>query len=210
MKMLDANETKIKRANEGQQADEYLIEVYRQSCENARMYAQSRFSNLSAFVTFLGILTAALSVMFSLVQRNEGDIASHSQIAKQTAAMVTTSTVSMAARPTQLQQVQGNKEPESRGTIRIIGFGIAIFVCIVSLCFSIVDIRHHRYWKHYEGEQCIMMFEKLMGYQQKPLDADIKRRNWIKGFFRATFAVNFIYISAAALSGWIAWFFLQM
>lgn len=43
----------------------YLIEVYKQASENARMYAKSRFSNLSAFLTYMSIITAAVAVSYS-------------------------------------------------------------------------------------------------------------------------------------------------
>ena len=43
----------------------YLIEVYKQASENARMYAKSRFSNLSAFLTYMSVLTAAIAFMYS-------------------------------------------------------------------------------------------------------------------------------------------------
>jgi hypothetical protein len=42
-----------------------LKDIHVQANENARMYAKSRFSNLSAFLTYVGILTAALAVLFS-------------------------------------------------------------------------------------------------------------------------------------------------
>jgi hypothetical protein len=45
--------------------DEYLLEVYRQAGENARMYATSRFSNLTGFLTYMGLLTAALAFLYS-------------------------------------------------------------------------------------------------------------------------------------------------
>jgi hypothetical protein len=45
--------------------DEYLLEVYRQTCDNSRMYATSRFSNLSAFLTYVSLLTAGLAVLLS-------------------------------------------------------------------------------------------------------------------------------------------------
>jgi hypothetical protein len=45
--------------------DEYLMEVYKQACENARMYATSRFSNLSAFLTYMSVLTAAIALIYS-------------------------------------------------------------------------------------------------------------------------------------------------
>ena len=45
--------------------DEYLLEVYRQAGENARMYATSRFSNLTGFLTYMGLLTAAMAFLYS-------------------------------------------------------------------------------------------------------------------------------------------------
>ena len=45
--------------------DEYLLEVYRQAGENARMYAQPRFSSLSGFLTYVGLLTAAVAFLYS-------------------------------------------------------------------------------------------------------------------------------------------------
>ena len=45
--------------------DEYLLEVYRQAGENARMYANSRFSNLNGFLTYMGLLTAAVAFLYS-------------------------------------------------------------------------------------------------------------------------------------------------
>jgi Co/Zn/Cd efflux system component len=47
------------------QYDPYLMEVYKQASENARMYAKSRFSNLSAFLTYMSVLTAALAVLYT-------------------------------------------------------------------------------------------------------------------------------------------------
>jgi hypothetical protein len=43
----------------------YLIEVYKQASENARMYAKSRFSNLSAFLTYMSVITAAVALSYS-------------------------------------------------------------------------------------------------------------------------------------------------
>ena len=45
--------------------DEYLLEAYRQAGENARMYATSRFSNLTGFLTYVSVLTAALAFLLS-------------------------------------------------------------------------------------------------------------------------------------------------
>ncbi len=45
--------------------DLYLIEVYKQAGENARMYAGSRFSNLNAFLTYMSFLIAALAIIVS-------------------------------------------------------------------------------------------------------------------------------------------------
>jgi hypothetical protein len=53
-------------------ADEYLLEVYRQACENARMYATSRFSNLSAFLTYVSLLTAGLAFLLSSLSNSPG------------------------------------------------------------------------------------------------------------------------------------------
>jgi hypothetical protein len=46
--------------------DAYLLEVYRQAAESARPSADTRFSSLGAFLTFVGLLTAALAVLFSV------------------------------------------------------------------------------------------------------------------------------------------------
>lgn len=40
-----------------------VLEVYRQGAENARMYANSRFSNLSAFLTYVSLITAGIAVL---------------------------------------------------------------------------------------------------------------------------------------------------
>ena len=56
------------------QPDEYLLEVYRQAGENARMYATSRFSNLSAFLTYVSLLTAALAVLLSGLASSTGPL----------------------------------------------------------------------------------------------------------------------------------------
>lgn len=45
--------------------DEYLLEAYRQAGENARMYATSRFSNLTSFLTYVGLLSAAVGFLYS-------------------------------------------------------------------------------------------------------------------------------------------------
>jgi hypothetical protein len=45
--------------------DEYLLEAYRQAGENARMYATSRFSNLTSFLTYMGLLTAAFAFLYA-------------------------------------------------------------------------------------------------------------------------------------------------
>jgi hypothetical protein len=44
--------------------DEALLEVYRQAGQNARMYAGSRFSNLTGFLTYMSVLTAALAFLY--------------------------------------------------------------------------------------------------------------------------------------------------
>jgi hypothetical protein len=44
-----------------------VLEVYRQGAENARTYANSRFSNLSAFLTYVSLLTAGIAVLISSV-----------------------------------------------------------------------------------------------------------------------------------------------
>jgi hypothetical protein len=54
--------------------DEYLLEVYRQAGENARMYANSRFSNLGAFLTYVSLLTAALAVLFTALEGSTGPL----------------------------------------------------------------------------------------------------------------------------------------
>lgn len=54
--------------------DEYLLEVYRQACENARMYATSRFSNLSAFLTYVSLLTAGLAFLLSGLADSSGPL----------------------------------------------------------------------------------------------------------------------------------------
>lgn len=43
--------------------DAYLLEVYRQAAESARPTADSRFSGLGAFLTFVSLLTATLAVL---------------------------------------------------------------------------------------------------------------------------------------------------
>jgi hypothetical protein len=45
--------------------DAYLLEVYRQAAETTRPSADRRFSSVGAFLTFVGLLTAALAVLFS-------------------------------------------------------------------------------------------------------------------------------------------------
>jgi hypothetical protein len=59
-----ATDSEGSTVTETRQHDEYLLEVYRQAGENARMYAQSRFSNLSGFLTYVGLLTAAVAFLF--------------------------------------------------------------------------------------------------------------------------------------------------
>jgi hypothetical protein len=54
--------------------DEYLLEVYRQACENARMYATSRFSNLSAFLAYVSLLTAGFAFLVASVGDSTGPI----------------------------------------------------------------------------------------------------------------------------------------
>jgi hypothetical protein len=44
--------------------DEYLLAVYEQAGHNARMYAASRFSNLTGFLTYISVLTAALTFLY--------------------------------------------------------------------------------------------------------------------------------------------------
>ena len=46
--------------------DAYLLEVYRQAAEGARPSAGHRFSSIGAFLTFVGFVTAALALLFSL------------------------------------------------------------------------------------------------------------------------------------------------
>ena len=51
------------------QYDEYLLEIYRHAGENARMYATSRFSNLTGFLTYVSVLTAALAFLYGGEER---------------------------------------------------------------------------------------------------------------------------------------------
>ncbi len=51
--------------------DEHVLEVYRQACENARTYANSRFSNLSAFLTYVSLLTAGIAVLAASADKAE-------------------------------------------------------------------------------------------------------------------------------------------
>jgi hypothetical protein len=46
--------------------DAYLLEVYRQAAETTRPSADPRFSSIVAFLTFVGLLIAALAVLFSV------------------------------------------------------------------------------------------------------------------------------------------------
>lgn len=54
--------------------DEYLLEVYRQAGENARMYANSRFSNLAAFLTYVSLLTAGVAVLLGALATSTGPL----------------------------------------------------------------------------------------------------------------------------------------
>ena len=53
------------RPHGGGRIVEYLLEVYRQAGENARMYLTSRFSNLTGFLTYMGLLTAAVAFLYA-------------------------------------------------------------------------------------------------------------------------------------------------
>jgi hypothetical protein len=61
-------------ADSARVVDEYLLEVYRQACENARMYATSRFSNLSAFLAYVSLLTAGFAFLVASVGASSGPI----------------------------------------------------------------------------------------------------------------------------------------
>jgi hypothetical protein len=63
--LVDVSKAGESMGEVGAVKDEYLLEVYRQAGENARMYATSRFSNLSSFLTYVSILTAALALVYS-------------------------------------------------------------------------------------------------------------------------------------------------
>ena len=49
--------------------DAYLLEVYRQAAEGARPSAGHRFSGIRAFLAFVGLVTAALALVFSASSR---------------------------------------------------------------------------------------------------------------------------------------------
>jgi|CXWL01.1.fsa_nt_gi hypothetical protein len=44
---------------------DYIIAVYTQASENARLHSESRFRNLSSFLTYVSILIAALTFLFT-------------------------------------------------------------------------------------------------------------------------------------------------
>lgn len=133
--------------------DLYLMEVYKQACENSRMYAKSRFSNLSAFLTYLSFLIAALA----FVSSSKGSFISSKPVG-----------------------------------LFISGLGIAI-----TFMFFALEVRHHNYWKYYEGV-IVKGLEQEMGVKQYPDEAQFHRkRDWIsKGLFgiKATQATYSIYI----------------
>ncbi len=54
--------------------DAYLLEVYRQAAESARPTTDPRFTSIGAFLTFVGLLTAALAVVFSVPEGSSGSL----------------------------------------------------------------------------------------------------------------------------------------
>ncbi len=131
----------------------YLVEVYKQACENARFYAGSRFTNLSSFLTYVSILVAATAFISS------------SQL--------------------------------SPNFTMLIGMLISALGFVVTFLFFALEVRHHFWWEHYEG-QSVKSLEKKMGIGQNPQDANFSgKRKWIKkGIFgiQATQATYGIYI----------------
>jgi heme/copper-type cytochrome/quinol oxidase subunit 3 len=53
--------------------DAYLLEVYRQAAETTRP-GHSRFFSLGAFLTIVSLLTAALAVLFSVLDGSSGPL----------------------------------------------------------------------------------------------------------------------------------------
>jgi len=54
--------------------DANLLEVYRQAAENTRLSADPRFSSIGAFLAFVGLVTAALAVLFSVPEGDSGPL----------------------------------------------------------------------------------------------------------------------------------------
>jgi hypothetical protein len=46
--------------------DAYLLEIYRQAAETTRPAATPRYARLAAFLAFVGVVTAALTIMVAL------------------------------------------------------------------------------------------------------------------------------------------------
>ena len=54
--------------------DAYLLEFYRQAAESARPAADPRFSSTRSFLTFVGLVTAALAVPFAVSEGSSGSL----------------------------------------------------------------------------------------------------------------------------------------
>lgn len=61
--------------------DAYLLEVYRQAAESARPAAVPRFSSTRAFLTFVGLVTAALAVLVSISEGSSGSLVPAASVA---------------------------------------------------------------------------------------------------------------------------------
>ena len=54
--------------------DAYLLEVYQKAAEGARPSPGRRFTSIGAFLTFVGLVTAALALLFSLPDGGDGSL----------------------------------------------------------------------------------------------------------------------------------------
>ena len=54
--------------------DAYLLEMYRQAAENTRPSAGARASSIGAFLAFVGLVTAALAVLFTVPEGESGPL----------------------------------------------------------------------------------------------------------------------------------------
>ncbi len=61
--------------------DAYLLEIYRQVAETTRPTATPRYARLAAFLTFVGVVTAALAVMVALPEDADGPVITGALIA---------------------------------------------------------------------------------------------------------------------------------